>query len=203
MGNSVYPVLPGRTWNTTMRPIFNTKVMTSVSMNEFRASFTATPIYQMKLSYDVLRDGTQAGQAYDEWRPLIGFFMARRGRFDSFLYEHPNDYEAVAQEFGEGDGITANFNLARTLGGFTERVANVNELGEVRVDGSPTTAFTISATGTLTFDTPPDDGAVLDWDGTYYYRCRFVNDEQEFNQFMSQLWDARSVEMLGCLGTKL
>lgn len=203
MGNSVYPVLPGRSWNTTMRPLFNTKVMTAVSLNEFRASFTATPIYQMKLSYDVLRDGNQAGQDYDEWRPLIGFFMARRGRFDSFLYDHPNDREAVAQEFGEGDGVTANFNLSRTLGSFTERVANVNTITEVRVNNTPTTGYTISSVGRITFDTPPADGDVLEWDGTYYYRCRFVNDEQEFNQFMSLLWDAKSVELLGCLGTKL
>lgn len=203
MGNEVYPVLPGRTWDTTMRPLFNTKILRAVSLNEFRASFSATPVYQMKLSYDVLRDRTINGTVYDEFRPLIGFFMARHGRFDSFLYNHPNDNTAVTEEFGTGDGLTANFNLARTLGPFTERVANVNVLDEIYINGTPTEAFTISATGMVMFDPPPFEDDVLTWSGTYYYRCRFVNDEQEFNQFMDRLWNSKAVELVGCLGTKI
>jgi hypothetical protein len=186
-----------------MRPLFNTRVATAVSLNEFRASFSASPIYQMKLSYDVLRDQTINSTVYDEWRPLIGFFLARQGKFDSFLYEHPDDHTATAQSFGTGDGLTANFSLVRTLGSFTERVANVNVITEVSVNNTPTSNYTISSVGTITFNTPPADAATLDWTGTYYYRCRFTNDEQEFNQFMSRLWDAKSVELLGCLGTKL
>lgn len=203
MGNAVYPVLPGRTWDTTTVPLFNTKTLKSISLNEFRASFAATPIYHFKLGYDVLRDAVLNGNDYDEWRPLIGFFMSRRGSWDSFLYSHPDDHEAVAQQFGVGDSIAANFNLSRTLGGFTERVANVEAITEISVDNVPTVDYTVNDVGRVTFTSAPAGNAVLTWSGSYYFRCRFTNDSQEFNQFMHNLWNAKAVEFDGSLGTKI
>jgi hypothetical protein len=203
MGDSVYPVFQGRMWDTTMAPNFNTKTQVSVSLSELRASFAATPIYHFKLGYDVLRDGVQHLITYTEMRDLMGFYLARQGRFDSFLYEHPDDHEVVAQVFAIADGVTSNYNLARTLGEFTERVANVNAVAEITVNDVPTSNYTLTSQGVVQFTSPPALDASLGWSGTYYYRCRFTNDYQELNQFMHQLWNAKSVEFDGCLGTKL
>ena len=39
--------------------------------------------------------------------------------------------------------------------------------------------------------------------GTYYYRCRFADDEQQYTNFMSKLWKANKVDMIGSLGNKV
>ncbi|MEW6563309.1 MAG: DUF2460 domain-containing protein [Pseudomonadota bacterium] len=59
--------------------------------------------------------------------------------------------------------------------------------------------YTISSTGLVTFTTPPANAAVLTWTGSYYYRCRFLQDGMEFSAFMSKLWEAKRVEFVGSL----
>ncbi len=55
------------------------------------------------------------------------------------------------------------------------------------------TGYTLSG-GTVTFATPPASGAVLQWTGYFGFLCRFDDDAAEFEQFMSQLWAAKSVK---------
>jgi hypothetical protein len=56
-----------------------------------------------------------------------------------------------------------------------------------------------SSTGALTFTAAPAAGAVLSWAGSYYYRCRFLQDGMELSAFMSKLWEAKRVEFIGSL----
>lgn len=204
MSDAVFPDFPGRMWDIKKRPTFNTKVMTAVDLSELRASFSATPLYHFGFGIDVLRDRiTQGAVTYDELRTLFGFYCQRLGRWDSFLYNDVDDNSVVDQQFGIGDGFTTVFNLRRTMGGFSERVANVNTLTSVAVDATPTVDFTLGAQGVITFDTAPAAAAVLTWTGTYYFRCRFTNDVQEFNQFMRALWNLQQLEFDGSLGTKI
>ena len=204
MGNSVLPDLPGRSWPIGKRPKFNTSVQTAVDLSELRTSFSATPVYEFGFSYDLLRDQLVQGDVtYDELRQLMGFYMARLGKWDSFLYTDPTDCSAAAQLFGTGDGSTTAFNLARTVGAFTERVANVNTISEITVANTPTSNYTVNSTGTVTFTSAPASNAALRWTGTYYFRCRMAADELEFTNFMSKLWDVRQLDFYGCLGTKI
>ena len=46
----------------------------------------------------------------------MGFFNARKGSFDNFLFDDPTDDTASSQNFGTGDGVTANFQLTSTYG---------------------------------------------------------------------------------------
>lgn len=62
-----------------------------------------------------------------------------------------------------------------------------------------TSNYSISSTGLVTFTTPPANAAVLTWSGSYYYRCRFLQDSMEFNKFLSGLWEAKKVEFIGSL----
>lgn len=199
MSNEVFPTLQGLTWSGFKEPKFNTAVQTSVSLSELRVSFTATPIYTIKLAYDILRDDL----AHDELKNLMGFFMARGGRQDSFLYLDPEDYQATAQLIGVGDGIEADFQLTRSFGDFTEKVSNGIVVTELTVSNTPTANYTVSSTGLVTMNSPPAANAPVAWTGTYYYRCRFTQDTSEFEHFMYQLWRNQSVELLGNLGTKL
>lgn len=198
MSDAVFPTLPGLSWSVFKEPRLNSKVQTAADLSELRLQLASTPVYKVRLTYDVLRDTA----LHDELRTLGGFFLARGGKYDSWLFSDPSDSNVSQQVFGYGDGVTANFSLIRSFGEFNERVSNVNAITSVRVANTPTSSYTVSA-GVVTFDSPPESAAVLDWTGSYYYRCRFAQDSQEFENFMRRLWAAQSVEFLANLGTKL
>jgi hypothetical protein len=65
----------------------------------------------------------------------------------------------------------------------------------MRIAGIATTAYTLNmSTGVITFTTAPASGAVITADFSYYWRCRFTNDENEFEEFMSGLWSVSTLE---------
>lgn len=199
MSQDVFPDLPGLAWSAFKTPRFNTRIQESVSLAEVRASFSATPIYDMKLTYDVLRDST----VHAELRQLAGFFLAHRGKFDSWLFTDPTDNSVTDQMVGLGDGSEVEFQLVRTFGTFTEKVSNVNVISSVTVNNTPTSNYTVSNVGLVTFNSAPAANAAVRWSGTYYFRCRFTQDAQEFENFMYQLWQAQTVGFMANLGTKL
>lgn len=190
MSNAVFPTLPGLKWGVIKKPMWSTKVQRAASGKELRASFYSYPEYQYTLSYEVLR-----GNGLGEIQQLIGFFNARQGSFDSFLYRDPDDNSITSQSFGLGDGVQTKFQLVRLYGGFVEPVLALNGTPSIYVNGTlTTTGFTIDSYGLVTFTTPPAVGAVLTWTGQFYWRCRFIQDSTEFEQFLYQLWSNKLVE---------
>lgn len=202
MSNQVFPALPGLTLTQTKTPQWLTKIQTAVSGKETRAAFRSAAIYKFSLSYDILREAA----AYTELQTLLGFFNARQGAFDSFLYTDPSDSSVVANSFGTGDGTTKSFQLVRTISGSIEPVMNLNGTAQIYDNGSlktVTTDYTIDSQGMVTFVVAPVAGHALTWTGSYYYRCRFIEDSIDFSKFMYQLWEVKKLEMLGCLGNKI
>ncbi|WP_171260296.1 DUF2460 domain-containing protein, partial [Acinetobacter baumannii] len=63
--------------------------------------------------------------------------------------------------------------------------------------------FGITTNGLLQMPIPLAAGESITISGTYYYRCRFADDEQQYTNFMSKLWKAGKVEMVGSLGNKV
>jgi hypothetical protein len=41
------------------------------------------------------------------------------------------------------------------------------------------------------------------WTGTFYYRCRFIEDSVDFERFLGQMWEVKRVQMVGSLGSKI
>lgn len=196
MSQSVFPTLSGLTWDIITSPQFNTKVHRAVSGYEVRAAFMQYPLWQFVFKYDVLRDNA----ALNELQSLLGFFNARQGSFDSFLYAYPSDNSVTAQNFGVGNGANKSFQLMRAYGGFVEPVNNLNGNPSIYVNGvlkTPVTDYTISASGLVTFVVAPPSGQVVTWTGSFYYRCRFLKDTVDFNQFMRNLWDLKKLEFIG------
>jgi hypothetical protein len=76
------------------------------------------------------------------------------------------------------------------------------ESGAVATPYIPTTSaavtvpadYSISASGLVTFNAAPPAAAVLTWTGQFYFRCRFLQDEISFEQFMQDMYTAKSVE---------
>lgn len=194
MSDAVFPTLPGLKWGTTKTPMWKTVTQESVSGMELRASLMTYPRYRITLGYEFLR----ADAEYTELQQLIGFFNARRGAWDDFLWLDPDDNTAAAQVFGTGDGATKIFTIGRDYGGFREPVLDFLAAPQIRVAGvlkaSPGD-YTITA-GKVTFGTAPANGASLTWSGQYYRRVRFANDETEFEAFLQNLWSAKKVELI-------
>ena len=205
MSNVVFPSLASIAWPFVKSLQFNTKTQTAVSLKEYRAAFAQYPLYTFTLYYEVLRDAASPA----ELQQLMGFYGARQGQFDNFLFTDPTDNTVTAQNFGTGTGAATVFPLVRTLGsgGFTfnDLVQNVNTITGIYDNGSPVSQgagagkYTIDAYGNVTFGTAPTTGHALTWTGTFYYRCRFLTDQQDFNKMMAGLWDLNGTNGSGYL----
>ena len=200
MSNDVLPALPGLTWDQEKAPEFSTSIQRSVSLTELRGSYADAPVWHFKRSYELLRDDA----TNNELQQLAGFFLDHLGRWDSWLYTDPDDYIVANQVIGTGNGSATTFQLYRSFGAFNEPIANANTITLVSVNNTPTSNYTHNTTtGIITFNSPPAANGVVRWSGTYYYRCRFKDDTMQFSQFMRQLWEAKSFEFVGSLGTAI
>lgn len=217
MSNVLFPELAGLEWDTSITPMFNTKIMTSINGRELRASFQAVPKYEISLSYAFLREN----KGRKELQQLQGFYLERRGAFDSFLYKMPDDNEFDCTFLG--DGTTTSYQLYKQmydtplpLGNTEEKVVQAidpNMWNQTPVksmwDANTTKRMWNTATAQITADgkyilsQPIEAGIELNVKGTYYYRCRFKDDTQQYVNFMHKLWKAGKVELIGSLGTKI
>jgi uncharacterized protein (TIGR02217 family) len=187
MSNALYPILTGQAFPRVRMPRFKTQVDESATGRDWTSSGQLYPRYTYKIPYNYLSAA--------DFAVLMGFFNARRGRLDTFLFDDRDDNNVVSpQSLGLGTGTQTKFALLRTYGGFVEQVGRANVMGTVRVNGVATTAYTVGDDGSITFSAAPPNGQAVDWTGTYYWRCRFVQDTQEFSEFMRNMREARTVE---------
>lgn len=193
MSNAIFPSLPGLSYPVEKTPKWSTKVQRSVSGKETRLGYWSYPVWEWSLNYDILRsDDLNA-----ELQELIGFFNSRQGSFDSWLFNDPDDNAADSQAFAIGDGSTKAFQLSRTYGGYNEPVKAINAISQITVNGSPTSAYAANiSTGVITFVSAPASGALLRWSGTYYWRCRFSEDETTVAKFMNNFWENRQIRFV-------
>lgn len=192
MSDAVYPDLPGLKWPIRRTHIWKTLKAESVSGKEFSIAMMTHPLRRYTLSYEVLRAGAEA-----ELQTIEGFFNLRQGSHDTFLYEDPDDHTVTSQTFGTGNGSKTQFFLVRTRGSFTEPVQSLNGAPVIKLDGVTKAAgvdYTLSSLGVVTFAMPPAPGAALTWSGTYYWRCKFLQDTADFDQFLKDLWQLGRVE---------
>ncbi len=112
----------------------------------------------------------------DDLSAVIAFFEARAGQLYGFRFKDFSDCKSCApaatpaatdQALGTGDGTTRVFQLrkayADTAASYVRDIVKpVAGSVLVAVNGTPTSAFTVdTATGLVTFDAAPADGAVL------------------------------------------
>ncbi len=196
MSNNILPTLAGLSWDISASPQFSTSIKRAVSGYEARAAFIVYPLWIFSLKYDILRDNI----ANNELKSLLGFFNSRQGSFDSFLFAPPADSSVTAMSFGTGTGAQTVFQLVRSYGGYVEPCNNINGAPQIYVAGvlkTVTTDYTISATGAVTFVSAPANGAALTWTGSFYYRCRFMNDSIQPIQFMQNIYNLGKLDFIG------
>jgi len=250
--------LPGLAFSVHKKPIFNTRVSEAPSGGEVRSSQSEYPRWEFTLPYEFLEDRSGAESSLKQ---IMGFFLARRGRYDSWLFKDPDDYLATRGNCGTSDGLTTVFPLRRTLGEFSEKVGQLDtanslvvylQLDEARtipstgpytitvthaaawgydngvtkgglpmtlVTGTPTTGqysvsagvytfaaadassaiiinygyiissslYTVTLPNLITFTSAPAAG-IITADFQFFFACRFLEDEMDFEKFYDKLW---------------
>nr|DAX16573.1 MAG TPA: minor tail protein [Caudoviricetes sp.] len=190
MQAAVFPDLPGISWGVTKTPEFFSLTKVSPSGVDVAAALSAYPRWRFSLSYEFLRTDAAA-----ELERLVGFFLARRGNVEDFLYKDPTDHHVDRQGFGVGDGTTTQFVLCRNVGGFIEPLYDtVDE--EIFIGTTKQQKGYLVDHGIVIFTEAPPTGARLIWSGDFYYRCRFKESSMEFRNFSFKLWEAKTVEFV-------
>lgn len=198
MSTQVLPSLLGLGFSITRTPKWKTGIVENVSGKEVRIAYQSYPRYQWDLTYNFLRSAA----SFTEFQQLIGFFNARYGKYDSFLFADPDDYTVTAQAIGTGDGSTTTFQLVKSFGSFVEPVLAPNVVSNVYLNGvNQASGWTVSSWGSatpgiLTFSSPPGSGVAITATFTYYYPVRFVDDNMNFENFMYQLYMAKKVSII-------
>lgn len=213
MSTPVFPYLAGASWPVGKKPTFSTVVAVHASGREVRTQLWQNPVWEFELTIPAL-NSSAAGQygpiGAASLQTLLGFFGMMGGSFGAFVFYDQSDYQVTNQVFATGDGSTTSFQLIRSLGMMTESViapvaasttlyfatGHVAAVAPAIYLGASLDAssnYSI-ASGLVTFNSPPGAGVVLSWTGYFGFLCRFAEDNLEFSELMSNLWEARSVK---------
>ena len=190
MSIPVFPSLPGLAWSIKRSAERNTIKHDAISGKNVRIANWTYPKYHYELPFNFLRSAS----AYLEWQTLEGFYNSVNGPAGLWAYDDPNDDTVSSEGFGVGDGATTNFQLVRAFGGQVGPVFLVNGVPTITVAGTPTTAFSVSAYGVVTFNTAPAAGALVAWSGNFYMPCQFDDDRLDVENFMYQLARVKSLK---------
>jgi hypothetical protein len=219
VSNAVYPAaVRGLTWTVLKTGEFNTLVQDAPNKYEVRIAQSQNPIWHFALMYDYIYDqayNIAPGLTYTDLRTLMGFFLARQGQFDDFLFDDPSD-DSVGPAMVDGspntqaelqvvtDGAGNWYSpLQRNMGGqFYEDVTDLNTTSApltVYANGvlQPDSNYTVMGPG-LAVPGASFMGLYLKWNAqpatpvtaqfNFYFRVRWESDEQDFEEFMYQLW---------------
>jgi uncharacterized protein (TIGR02217 family) len=191
-----FPSLSGQGWSVHKRPTFSTRVASHVSGREVRQSLYASTLYEFELTFDGLSSAASyPGLGSESLQSLMGLYLASEGQYGTFLYTDPTDHAVTGQGIATGDGATTSFTFMRTLGGFIEPVSWVASVANVYVNGvAQGSGWSLTQPNTLVFSIAPTAGSVISADFSYAFVCRFLEDQEDFEEFMSGLWQVQSLK---------
>lgn len=191
-------------------PDFNT-VYQKTAAGRGDSAFALKPYPTWNFSVDlnyVLGGEAIAGSVLQSF---LGTFIACCGGATYFLFTDPNDSAVIttgslalnvtpgaATPMGTvGDGVSTQFQLARSIGQGTDIIQNVGSL-QVFVNGSAA-SYSVSSTGVVTFTSAPGVGATITWSGTFQYLCKFTDDTLQDLARVSKnssgfLWQCSSIK---------
>jgi hypothetical protein len=192
-----FPTLTGLGWSVHKKPLFSTIVAAHVSGREVRNALYQNPIWQFELTYEGLdsTSNTYPGLGANSLQTLMGFFLQMQGQFGTFLYADPTDNTSTNATFANGDGVTRTFTFSRFMGAFLEPVGLVTSVSNVFLNTvNQPSGWSLSAPNSLVFTTAPGPGVSIAATFTYAFECRFDSDDQDFEEFMSNLWQVDSLK---------
>lgn len=135
--------LPGLKFDVKKVPNFNTAIKQSASGNEVRNALQEYPSWDFEVGYEFLEDRTGAASSL---KTIMGFFLSRRGAFDTWLFKDPDDYLVDGGTIATADGATTQFTFARKMGTFLERIGQVDTANTITLFGTIDETQTIPIT---------------------------------------------------------
>jgi hypothetical protein len=192
-----FPTLAGLGWSVHKKPLFSTTVASHASGREVRDALYRNPIWQFELTFDALTSSpvSYPGAGVNSLQTLMGFFLQMQGQFGTFLYTDPTDNVATNVTFATGDGTTTTFRFSRFLGAFLEPVGWVTSISGVSLNGvNQPSGWALSTPNSLVFTSAPGSGVSIAATFGYAFECRFDSDDQDFEEFMSNLWQVESLK---------
>lgn len=192
-----FPTLAGLGWSVHKSPKFSTIVASHVSGREVRDALYENPIWDFELTFDGLdsSSGTYPGLGANSLQSLMGLFLQMQGQYGTFLYADPTDSAVVNGGIATGDGATTTFTFARTMGAFLEPVGWVTGVSNVYLNGvNQASGWSLSTPNSLVFASAPGSGVAVTATFTYAFQCRFDDDTEDFEQFMTSLWTVKSLK---------
>lgn len=196
----ILPRLRGQAYPDKKRPDYHTIIKQSPSAIAKTYESWHYSRWYIELTYEFMAGNAQGS----DYRKLLDFFVARRGSLSDFWYQDPEDNSIEDELIGTGDGAQRSYQICRTYCGYQEPIFGLNadyplKLTVAKVLQSPD-KFTVSNTGLLTFKTvTPPKGAEIRASFHFFYRCRFIEDMAEFEQFAAKLWTLKSLSMVTTL----
>lgn len=209
-GIPIFPTLPIG-FPVKVSIVMDTTIGTTKSLREMRVAQQTLPLWDIEIPFEELVDQTPNQTPY---APFAGFIQYQElaqtwvmmyGQSGNFLFDCPWDDSRSDQIIGVGDGTTYIFTISRTWGfGASATIAPVgavNAVTNVKVNGtiiSPSDYYIVG--NKLYFqDTsgntyPPGVGLDVTMTFSYYYLCRFVEDEQDFEEFAKSRWRVPSLK---------
>jgi hypothetical protein len=222
MSDEIYPSdVRGLKFNVVKAPQFNTLVQTAPNFFTTRIIQSQNPIWHWTLMYDYLYGSSNgqynntllAGREYPDYQLLQGFFLARHGQADDFLFLDPDDHvvgpglvgvdpNLKAQQQLVTDGTTFFSPLQRNMGGqfledVTDLVPGTLVVYANGVEQTEGVDFTVEGPGFavpgfssiakyLQWAAEPTEPITAEFE--FYFRCVFETDQQDFEKFLEDLW---------------
>lgn len=171
-------------------------------------------IYEVVLDDPSKRSFTTApnnNTLYTDLQILEAFYFLQRGSAGVFNYQPP-DSVLVDIQLAPVD-VNNNVELRHVVGAvpdptsgltiITEAIQELNGANvTVKVSGSPVGGWTLKSPGTVPpyegfvvqFGSPPSNVNAVTFSGTYYYRCTFTEDMQDYEQFAILLFQLQSLK---------
>jgi hypothetical protein len=190
-----FPTLAALGWSVHIKPRFSTLTAEHVSGREVRGLAYANPYFDIELTYEVLR----LASASAELQEIAGFFEAMSGADTPFWFAPPSLSGVTGQAIGTGDGSTTVFPLQASIGPWTGPVNGTSGVSAVYLNGvSQASAWSVSAgyAPAITFTTAPSAGVTITADFGALWLCRFADDVQDFEEFMVQLFELRTLRLM-------
>ena len=201
----VFPTLP-QGFPIKFNPSMDTIIGTTKSLREMRVPQRQVPLWDIEILFEELLDQTQNQTPYGpfmgehEYQNLVQLWLMMYGQTNVFAFNCFWDNSRNAQQIGVGDGTTTTFTIYRTWGqGAQATLASIgviNVIDDVEINGVPVSASDYSAVrNKIMFTTPPGNGLAITMTFSFYYLCRFVADEQDFEEFAKDRWTVKSLKM--------
>jgi len=192
-----FPTLAGLGWSVHKKPVFSTLVASHVSGREVRDALYTNPLWQFELTIDGMDSSSNfyPNLVANSLQAVMGLFLACQGQYSTFLYMDPTDSAVTNGGIATGDGATTTFTFARPMGTFLEPVGWVTSVSNVYLNEvNQASGWSLSTPNSLVFATAPGAGVAIAASFAYAFQCRFDADDLDFEEFMQNLWTAKSVK---------